>query len=99
MRKNIANVIVAFKEGRAIQGDSKKTCYTDGRNLYSYGMLLAKRFTDSCGKEMIVVIGEEYAPSITTKKQIRSIMAGCTDAMIVREGSNLTWDFKFSGNY
>lgn len=95
MRNNIAKVIKAFKEGKAIKGDSRGTCQTDGRNIWSWNMLLAKRFTDNSGKERIVVIGEEYAPSITTKKQIMSIMEACPEAVIVREGSVLTWDFKF----
>jgi len=98
MRKNIQKVIQAFKDGKAIQGDSKRTCWTDGRNLYSYNMLLAKRF-DNGGTDMIVVIDESYAPSRTTKAQIRAIMGDIPNAQIVSEGSILTWDFKFSSSY
>jgi len=98
MRKNIQKVIQAFKDGKAIQGDSKRTCWTDGRNLYSYNMLLAKRF-DNGSKDMIVVISEEYSPSRTTTAQIRAIISECDNAQIVREGSILTWDFKFNSSY
>lgn len=73
MRKNIAKVIEAFKSGKEAQGDSKRTCWTDGRNLYSYNMLIAKRFSDNFGGEMIVVIAREYGPSPTTRNQISAV--------------------------
>lgn len=99
MRKNIAKVIKAFKEGRAVKGDSKGTCYTDGRNVWSYNMLIAKRFTDNYNEDMIVIIDPEYAPSTTTRSQIRALMTECPQSGLVREGSCLTWDFKFNKIY
>lgn len=95
MRKNVNKVVEAFKLGKAAKGDSKGTIRTDGRNIYSYDMLVAKRFSDNYGKEMYVVISDEYSPSITTTKHIRQIQSSLPSYQNVREGSILTWDFKF----
>jgi hypothetical protein len=100
MRKNIAKVIEGFKTGVAVQGDVKRTCFTDGRNIYSYNMLIAKRFSANFGGDMIVVISDEYSPSVTTTKHIRAVVSAFDGvAKIVHKDSILTWDFKFSGNY
>jgi hypothetical protein len=100
MRKNCIKVIEAFKLGKAAQGDSKRTIWTDGKgNIYSYNMLIAKRFKDSKGQDMIVVIDRSYAPSATTRNKVDAVMASFPNAAIVREGSILTWDFKFNSSY
>lgn len=97
MRKNIAKVIKAFQAGKAIKGDSKGTCRTDGYNVWSYNMLIAKKFNDN-GRDMYVLIDREYGPSKTTRMQIDAIFKELQgkNLHIVREGSILTWDFKFS---
>lgn len=101
MRKNIAKVITAFKAGKAVQGDSKRTCWTDGHNLYSYNMLIAKRFDwldfgkEDRPKELFVVIDRKYGPSKTTRMHIDEVLGEFPYAQIVSENSVLTWDFKF----
>ncbi len=101
MRKNIAKVISAFKAGKTIKGDSKGTCRTDGNSIYSYSMLIAKKFLGNNGKPLYMVIAREYGPSITTKMQIDACMneLGNEGLQIVREESILTWDFKFNSTY
>lgn len=105
--KDFQKVFKAFSEGKeAIGGkvtmsgfssalSSAPRCRTDGHNFWSYNMLIAKRFSDNFGGEMIVVIAREYGPSITTRRHIDALMSVCPKAQIVREGSILTWDFKF----
>jgi hypothetical protein len=104
--KDFQKVFQAFSEGKeavggkvSIGNGSGVRCSTDGFNFWSYKMLIAKRFQDNCGKLMYVVIAEEYAPSNTTRRHVRALMNSLEQAQIVREGSILTWDFKFSGNY
>ena len=97
MRKNVSKVVEAFKVGKAIKGDSKGTIHTDGHNIYSYNMLIAKHF-DNGGKPMYVIISDEYSPSVTTTKHIRQIQSELPHH-IVRKDSILTWDFKFNSSY
>ena len=85
--------------GKVTMGGSGVRCRTDGRNFWSYNMLIAKRFSDNFGGEMIVVIAREYGPSNTTRRHIDALMIVCPRAQIVREGSILTWDFKFNSGY
>lgn len=100
MRKNLSKVVEAFKLGKAAQGDSKRTIWTDGHNVYSYSMLIAKRFTDNSNKVMFVVIDRSYGPSKTTKMQIDGIRNALEpNVSIVSKDSCLTWDFKFSSSY
>jgi len=68
MRKNILKVIDAFKAGKSANGDSKRTCHTDGRVLYSYRMPIA--WYDELGN--VVVVPYDAGPSRTTKSQIRA---------------------------
>jgi hypothetical protein len=104
--KDFQKVFKAFIEGKEAVGGkvsmgngSGRRCRTDGHNFYSYRMLVAKRFSDNSGKIMYVVIAEEYAPSNTTRRHVRALMNSLEQAQIVREGSIMTWDFKFTGNY
>ena len=100
MRKNVIKVVEAFKLGKKAQGDSKRTIWTDGFNVYSYNMLIAKKFNDG-GKPMYVVIDREYGPSNTTRSKIDGLQFLLRDENlhIVREHSILTWDFKFNVSY
>lgn len=100
--KDFKKVFQAFSEGKeaiggkvTMGGGSGIRCRTDGQNFYSYKMLVAKRFTDNSGKLMYVVIDRMYGPSTTTKRHIDALMTVLPQAQIVREGSILTWDFKF----
>lgn len=70
MRKNIAKVIEAFKAGKAAKGDSKGTCRTDGTEVYSYRMCIARRLESG----RVAIVPECDAPSMTTKMQIRALM-------------------------
>ena len=64
MRKNAEKALKAFDAGQACRGE---TISTDGDNLYSYSMLIAKRF----GKT-VDIIAYEKAPSATTRSHIRA---------------------------
>lgn len=99
MRKNVIKVLEAFKLGKKAQGDSKRTIWTDGQAIYSYRMLIAKRFSDGNGGERIVIIDRKYAPSATTRNKIDGVRHYYPNAGTVTENSILTWDFKFSGSY
>ena len=99
MRKNCIKVLEAFKVCKAAKGDSKRTIWTDGHNIYSYRMLIAKRFSDGSGGERIVIIDRSYAPSATTRNKIDAVRAYYPNAGTVTENSVLTWDFKFSSSY
>ena len=65
MRKNAEKVVEAFKAGKRYYC---LTMYTDGQEVYSYFMLIAKR--TSKGIELI-----EYnkAPSATTRTHVRAL--------------------------
>lgn len=104
--KDFKKVFQAFLEGKeavggkvSMGGGSGHRCRTDGNNLYSYNLLIAKRMTGYISPEIIVVLSEEYAPSRTTKRHIRAVMILCNRAQIVRKESILTWDFKFNSSY
>ena len=108
--KDFQKVFDAFSEGKeamggkvSMGGGSGVRCRTDGHNFYSYDMLVAKRFHwldfGTQEKTLYVVIDREYGPSVTTKRHIDALMSVIDGAQIVREGSIMTWDFKFSGNY
>ena len=66
MRKNIKKVIEAFELRRKAVGDSRKTCRTDGKNIYSYKLLIVKRH--QCGR--ISILPRSAGPSKTTRSQI-----------------------------
>lgn len=66
MRKNIRKVLEAFRYGSAANGDSKRTCSTDGKAVFSYNMKIAER--DSHG--LIKIVPYAKGPSRTTRSQI-----------------------------
>ena len=72
MRKNIAKVIEAFKAGKSAQGDSKRTCWTDGEAVYSYNMIIAKRIRN-CTDDRILIVQLACGPSKTTRSQIDAL--------------------------
>jgi hypothetical protein len=67
MRANIAKVIAAFKQGKSAIGDSRRTCWTDGKTIFSYAMPIC--WYDQ-GKA--VVVPYEDGPSRTTKMHIHA---------------------------
>lgn len=71
MRKNIAKVIAGFKEGKAVQGDSRRTCWTDGEAVFSYNMKIAKRIRGA--EDRILIVARECGPSMTTRMQISAL--------------------------
>lgn len=66
MRKNIGNVIVAWKRGEAHR---EATCRTDGVTVWSYEMPIARR----CPSGRILVMDPSKAPSRTTKMQVVAV--------------------------
>ena len=66
MRKNISNVIDAFKNGFA---HKERTCSTDGTTIKSYAMTIAERNLD--GSVWVIDRGE--APSATTRSQVDAV--------------------------
>ncbi len=46
MRKNIEKVIAAFQAHKSAQGDSKRSCWTTGEEIYSYSTLIVRRNSD-----------------------------------------------------
>ena len=64
MRKNIANVIAAFKARRAHR---EATCHTDGATIWSYAMPIAWRNPD----DGATIITTERS-SVTTNGQINA---------------------------
>lgn len=66
MRKNISNVISAFKRGVAHR---EATCSTDGTVIKSYAMTIAERNLDGT----VWIIDREEAPSVTTRSQIDAV--------------------------
>lgn len=70
MRANIRRVIDAFLQGAAAVGDSRRTCRTDGRVLWSYDMPIADRTPSG----NIRLISRLAAPTNTTLSQIRACM-------------------------
>lgn len=79
MRQNASKVIEGFKAGVAAVGDSKRTISTDGKTIFSYKMPIACRLPSG----VIRVVSLSEAPSVTTKSQIRAIMAAFPDAVPV----------------
>ncbi len=69
MRKNIEKVIAAFRRGESAIGDSKRTCHTDGRTVYSYDMPIAERRDNN----VVWVITLYSAPTATTRLQVRAL--------------------------
>lgn len=72
MRKNCIKVIEAFKLGKAAQGDSKRTIWTDGEAVYSYNMKIAKRVRN-CTDDRILIVARDCGPSKTTRSQIDAL--------------------------
>jgi hypothetical protein len=74
MRKNISKVIEAFKKGKPIVGDSKRTCWTDGATIFSYQMPIAWWESDLQHPFTLRarVVDVDDGPSRTTKAQIRA---------------------------
>lgn len=68
MRKNIQRVIAAFIAGKAASGDSKRTCWTNGTEVYSYALRIAWRLPSGA----VHVIDPE-GETRTTTSQIRAI--------------------------
>lgn len=68
MRKNIAKVIEAFKAGKACKGDSKRTCWTDGKTIFSYDLAIAGYLPD--GKTLWI---HERNSTRTTNSQIKAV--------------------------
>lgn len=71
MRKNIEKVINAFRAGKPAIGDSKRTCWTDGKTLFSYRMPIA-RHAKHANRGRIVLVRYSAAPTVTTRAQIRA---------------------------
>ena len=42
MRKNMMNVLEAFGNRKSANGDSKRTCSTDGTSIFSYSTEIAR---------------------------------------------------------
>jgi len=78
MRKNIHNVIVAWKRGEAHR---EATCRTDGVTVWSYEMPIARRTPSGT----IVVLDPEKAPSRTTKLQVLTILRFIPSAPLLGE--------------
>lgn len=69
MRKNMQKVIDAFRNRVSTIGDSKRTCWTDGNEIYSYAMLIG--FRGVAGD--MFVCDYECAPSATTRTHVRAL--------------------------
>ncbi len=69
MRSNIEKVLRAFEAGDSAVGDSKRTCSTDGRTLFSYAMPIARRVGRT-----IYIVPYKMAPTATTRSQVRAAM-------------------------
>jgi hypothetical protein len=70
MRTNITKVLKAWLAGKPAKGDSKNTCSTDGRVVFSYRMAIA--WWDASGA---VIVPYNAGPSRTTKSQIQACYA------------------------
>lgn len=73
MRKNMLKVLEAFKDGREAIGDSKRTCWTDGKTIWSYDMPIAQRLFNETSPPTVEVIDREKGPSRTTRAQIAAM--------------------------
>lgn len=78
MRKNMARVIAAFKNQERARGDATGTCSTDGHNVWSYDMLIARR--DLKGR--VYVVNRKASPLRTTSSQIDALMLTFPDAIV-----------------
>lgn len=78
MRKNIASVIDAFHNEEAYR---EQTCRTDGRLIYSYGMVIAARAPDGG----VLVLDPRFAPSVTTRGHMRAVASAFPAVRIVDE--------------
>lgn len=67
MRKNIAKVIAAFQAHKSAQGDSKRSCWTTGEEIYSYSTLIARRLDSG------LIWVHERNSTRTTNSQIDAI--------------------------
>lgn len=67
MRKNISKVIDAFMSRKPANGDSKRTCWTDGKTIYSYALPIAR--WESNGHVGVI---PEGGLSRTTTSQVRA---------------------------
>jgi len=74
MRKNMQTVINAFVKGEAKNGDSKRTCWTNGRIIYSYRTPIAFRAEDG------TVFVRDTWDTPTTAMQISAIKYGVDGA-------------------
>lgn len=77
MRKNARNVLTAFAAGYPL---NEKTISTDGSELYSYAMKIARKAPS----------GEVFAldvapPSATTSSHMRAVRAFFPTAILVKE--------------
>ena len=72
MRKNMINVIEAFKAGKSC---SEKSCSTDGVRVYSYQMIIAEKVDGA-----VKVVPVEKAPSNTTRSQIYALRQAFPEA-------------------
>lgn len=70
MRKNIAKVLSAFIVGKKAQGDSKRSCWTDGETLYSYSTPIARWL----GPPQSVAWVTSERMTATTNAQVRACM-------------------------
>jgi hypothetical protein len=75
MRKNITNVLLAFKVGNPHR---EKTCWTDGRSVFSYDLKIA---TMCAGGYQVILRG----PSKTTNEQIGACAMALPNAERVQE--------------
>lgn len=78
MRKNIASVIDAFHAGEWYQD---RTCRTDGRVIWSYGLPIAARMPAG----HVLVLAVAAAPSRTTAGHIRAVQAALPAAQVVTD--------------
>jgi len=77
MRQNARNVLTAFAAGCSL---NEKTISTDGKELYSYAMKIARKAPD--GRVLALDVA---APSATTSSHMRAVLAFFPDAILVEE--------------
>jgi len=65
MRKNAQKVLQAFNAGQAA---NEKTISTNGKELFSYAMLIARKNGDK-----VELIDYSKAPSNTTRSQVNAV--------------------------
>jgi hypothetical protein len=85
MRKNVKKVIDAFIKGKPALGDAKKTISTDGKNIYSYKMLIATKLDF----QTVALIPYASGPSQTTRSQIRALETELKYSYAIKREFNL----------